>query len=89
VLNPVRHIEEKFGHGLQAGIVGRKENLPNLLPHLGSAGFTGKQKGVPVLFKERGQVADLGGLAASLDSLEGYEKAQFSSAFLLNELYPK
>jgi hypothetical protein len=65
-----------------------ERRICRIFPHLGSAG-TGEQKGAPVLFKKRGQVADLGGLAASLDPLEGNEKAQFSSAFLLNELYPK
>jgi hypothetical protein len=88
-LNPVGDVEKKLGHGFDPDGVGREQDLPDLFPYLGSAGFTGKQEKALVLLKIRGQMADLGGLAASFDSLEGYEKAQFSSTFLLERLYPK
>jgi len=89
MFNPGGDIEKKLGHGFDPDGVGRKQDLPDLFPYLGSAGFTGKQKRALVLFKIRGQMADLSGLAAPFDSLEGYEKAQFSSTFLLDKLYPK
>jgi hypothetical protein len=89
MLNPVGDVEEKLSHGLHAGIVGRKEDLPDLFPYFCPTGFPGEQERAVVLFKERRQVIDLGGLAASLDPLEGYENTQVSPNFLVTLFYSK
>jgi hypothetical protein len=89
MLNPVGHVEEEFGHGLHAGIVGRKENPPDLFTYSGSARLPGEQERTFVLYKKRFQVTDLGGLAASLDPLEGYENTQVSPNVQINLFYSK
>jgi hypothetical protein len=89
MLNPVGDVEKKFGHGLHASIVGRKEDLPDLFPYLCPAGFPGEQERAIALFKKRPQVIDLGGLSASLDPLEGYENTQVSPNFLVTLFYSK
>jgi hypothetical protein len=89
MLNPVGNVEEKFGHRLHAGTVGRKENPPDLFPYSGSARLPGEQERTLMLYKERFQVTDLGSLAASLDSFEGYENTQVSPNFQIILFYSK
>jgi len=80
-LNPGCGIKEKLDHWLNPGVLRRKQNLPDFFPHLCSSGFASEQEGSMSSFKVGGQVADLGCFAAPFDSLEGYEKAQFSPVF--------
>jgi hypothetical protein len=80
-LNPGRGIKEELGHRLNLGILRGKQDLPDFFSYLRSSGFTSEQERSISSFEVGGQVADLGGFAAPLDSLEGYEKAQFSPAF--------
>jgi hypothetical protein len=80
-LNPGCGIKEKLGHRLNPGVLRGKQDLPDFFPHLCSSGFTSEQERSISSFKVGGQVADLGSFAAPFDSLEGYEKAQFSPAF--------